>query len=94
MKIENLIWLHHIIDKLTFKHHVDISEVEEVFDSRPKFRFLQKGNRKEEDVYMALGRTEAGRYLAVVFIRKKNKRALIVSARDVVKKERKQYDRK
>lgn len=62
LKIENLIWLHHIIDKLTFKHDVDISEVEEVFDSRPKFRFLQKGNRKEEDVYMALGRTEAGRY--------------------------------
>ena len=94
MKIENLIWLHHIIDKLTFKHHVDISEVEEVFDSRPKFRFLQKGNRKEEDVYMALGRTEAGRYLAVIFIHKKNNDALIVSARDMAKKERKQYERK
>jgi uncharacterized DUF497 family protein len=43
---------------------------------------------------MALGRTEAGRYLAVVFIRKKNNHALIVSARDMVKKERKQYERK
>jgi hypothetical protein len=47
MKIENLIWLHHIIDKLTFKHHVDITEVEEVFDSRPKLRFLQKAIAKE-----------------------------------------------
>ena len=56
MKIENLIWLHHIIDKLTFKHHVDTSEVEEVFDNRPGFRFVQKGDRKGEDIYMALGK--------------------------------------
>jgi hypothetical protein len=54
MKIENLIWLHHIIDKLTFKHHVDISEVEEVFDNRPRIKFAQKGERKGEDLYVAL----------------------------------------
>lgn len=94
MKIEKLIWLHHIIDKLTFKHHVDTSEVEEVFDNRPKFRFVQKGDRKGEDVYIALGRSEAGRYLAVIFIYKKNNQALIVSARDMAKKECKQYERK
>jgi uncharacterized protein len=89
MKIENLIWLHHIIDKLTFKHHVDTNEVEEVFDNRPRFRFVQKGDRKGEDVYTALGRTGAGRYLAVIFIKKKHNHALIVSARDMVKRERK-----
>lgn len=94
MKIENLIWLPDIVDKLTFKHHVDISEVEEVFDNRPKFRFVQKGNRKGEDVYIALGRSEAGRYLAVIFIYKKNNAALIVSARDMANKERKQYEKK
>jgi uncharacterized DUF497 family protein len=94
MKIENFIWLRDIIDKLAFKHHVDISEVEEVFDNRPKIRFAQKGDRKGEDVYIALGRTEAGRYLAVVFVHKKNNDALIVSARDMAKKERKQYERK
>ncbi len=71
MKIENFIWLQDIIDKLAFKHHVDVSEVEEVFDDRPKIRFLQKGDRKGEDVYIALGRSEAGRYLAVIFIHKK-----------------------
>jgi uncharacterized DUF497 family protein len=94
MKIENLIWLHHIIDKLTFKHHVDMSEVEEVFDNRPRIKFAQKGERKGEDLYVALGRSEAGRYLAVVFIHKKNNHALIVSARDMVRRERKQYERK
>ena len=94
MKIENLIWLHEIIDKLTFKHQVETTEVEEVFDNRPKIRFVQKGYRKGEDVYIALGRSEAGRYLAVIFIHKKNNVALIVSARDMSRKERKQYERK
>jgi len=93
MKIENFIWLQDIIDKLAFKHHVEAIEVEEVFDNRPKIRFVQKGNRKGEDVYMALGRSTAGRYLAVIFIIKKNN-ALILSARDMATKERKQYGRK
>jgi len=94
MKIENLIWLPDIVDKLTFKHHVDTSEVEEVFDSRPKIRFVQKGDCKGEDVYIALGRSDAGRYLAVIFIYKRNNAALIVSARDMANKERKQYEKK
>jgi len=93
MKIENFIWLQDIIDKLAFKHQVEAIEVEEVFDNRPKIRFVQKGNRKGEDVYMALGRSAAGRYLAVIFIIKKNN-ALILSARDMATKERKQYGRK
>ena len=94
MKIENLIWLHHIIDKLPFKNQVDTIDVEEVFDNRPRIRFVQKGHRKGENVYIALGRSEAGRYLAVLFIHKTNNDALIVSARDMAKKERKQYERK
>jgi len=94
MKIEAFIWLHDIIDKLAFKHQVDTGEVEEVFHNRPKIRFIQKGVRKGEDVYIALGRSEAGRYLAVIFVYKKNKHALILSARDMAKKERKQYEKK
>ena len=35
---------------------------------------------------MALGKSEAGRYLAVIFIHKKNNYALILSARDMAKK--------
>lgn len=94
MKIENFIWLQDVIDKLAFKHQVEPSEVEEVFDNRPRIRFVQNGNRTGEDVYMALGRSEAGRYLAVLFIMKKNNNALILSARKMAKKERKQYGRK
>ena len=94
MKIENFIWLQDIIDKLAIKHHVEASEVEEVFENRPRIRFVRKGYRTGEDVYMALGRSEAGRYLAVIFVIKKNNNALILSARDMAKRERKQYGKK
>jgi uncharacterized DUF497 family protein len=63
-------------------------------NNKPKIRFVEKGGRKGEDVYMALGQTDAGRYLAVLFIYKKTKEALIMSARDMANKERKQYGKK
>jgi uncharacterized DUF497 family protein len=43
---------------------------------------------------MALGQTEAGRYLTVLFIHKKTNDALILSARDMADRERKMYGRK
>lgn len=94
MNIEGVIWLRTIIDKLAFKHRVEIHEVEELFAGEPKFRYVEKGERESEDVYMALGRTDAGRYLTVVFIHKKRREALILSARDMADKERKMYGRK
>lgn len=94
MNIEGIIWLRTVVDKLVFKHHVETHEVEEVFAGQPRFRFVEKGEREGEDIYLALGQTEAGRYLAVLFIHKKNKEALILSARDMADKERKMYGRK
>ena len=40
---------------------------------------------------MALGRTDAGRYLSVLFIHKTSNEVLILSARDMAPKERKYY---
>lgn len=94
MKIGGIIWLRDIVDKLAFKHHVEAHEVEEVLNDRPKIRFVEKGERKGEDVYIALGQTNAGRYLAVLFIHKKTREALILSARDMADKERKRYGKK
>jgi uncharacterized DUF497 family protein len=94
MNIEGIIWLRTVIDKLAFKHHVEIDEVEEIFRGKPKFRFVEKGEREDENVYMALGQTESGRYLTVLFIYKRTKEALILSARDMAAKERKMYGRK
>ena len=94
MRIEGVIWLDAVVAKLAAKHHVEPDEVEEALSSRAKFRFVEKGDRSGENVYMALGRTAAGRYLAVLFIHKKSKEALIVSARDMADKERTQYGKK
>ena len=94
MKIEGVIWLRNIVDKLAFKHKVKTEEVEEVLSNKPKFRFVEKGEQKGEDVYMALGQTDAGRYLTVLFIYKKTKEALILSARNMARKEKRQYAKK
>ncbi|MBL8187576.1 MAG: BrnT family toxin [Acidobacteria bacterium] len=94
MRINEIIWLDAIVDKLARKHGVDVDEAEEVFDSKPQFRFVEKGDRAGEDVYMASGQTNGGRYLTVLFIRKANGDALILSARDMANWERKRYERK
>ena len=65
-----------------------------MFTNKPKFRFVEKGEREGEDVYLALGQTDAGRYLAVLFIYKKTKEALVLSARNTARKERRQYGKK
>ncbi len=94
MNIEGVVWLNQIVDKLAFKHQVETYEVEEVLSEKPKFRFVEKGERKSEDVYMALGQTVGGRYLTILFIYKQTKEALILSARNMAAKERKMYGRK
>lgn len=94
MYIEDYIWLPDVLVKLFVKHNVTQSEVEEVFFNRPKFRFVESGYRKGEDVYSASGQTDAGRYLIVLFIHKENNLALILSARDMDQKERRRYERK
>jgi hypothetical protein len=94
MKLDGIIWLRDIADKLEFKHNVTMEEVEQALNNKPKFRFIEKGERKGEDVYMALSRTDSGRYLGILFIYKTKKEALILSARDMADKERKQYGKK
>ncbi len=94
MRIDGIIWLTQIEDKLLYKHRVETYEVEEVLGNRPKFRYVQAGERAADDVYLALGQTDGGRYLAVLFIYKQTKEALILSARDMARKERKQYGKK
>ncbi len=94
MKIDGIIWLRDIADKLEFKHNVTMEEVEETLNNKPKFRFVEKGERKGEDVYMALGQSDSGRHLSILFIYKRTKEALILSARDMADKERKRYGKK
>jgi uncharacterized DUF497 family protein len=91
MKIEGIIWLRDVEDKLALKHRVETHEVEEALSGEARFRFVESGEREGEDVYLCLGRNKEGRYLAVLFIYKKTKEALILSARDMARKERRLY---
>jgi uncharacterized DUF497 family protein len=75
------------------KHRVTPKEVEAVFFNKPRFRYVEAGLRAGENLYSASGRTDAGRYLIVFFIHKRDNTALIVSARDMDAKERKHYER-
>lgn len=94
MKITGLIWLEDIVQKNLQKHAVQKQDVREVFACGPRFRLAEKGHRSGEDVYAALGRTDAGRYLIVFFVHKKDGRALILSARDMTHSERRKYGKK
>lgn len=89
MKVSGIIWLREIVEKLIVKHRVTQDEVREVLRGSSHFRFVEKGHRRGENVYSAMGQTEAGRYLIVFFVRKKSQQALIVSARDMTGGEKK-----
>lgn len=92
--IEDIIWLDNIVEKLAWKHNVLPSEVEEVLRGNCKVFRKQKGKVEGEDLYNAIGRTEAGRYLSVFFIKKLGNRALIVTAREMNRRERNRYGKK
>jgi len=94
LKITSFIWLEDIVEKLARKHNVQQQEVREVFANLPHFRFVEKGHHRGENLYAALGQTDAGRYLTVFFVYKKDESALILSARSMTRAERRKYEQK
>ena len=91
MKIDGIVWIPDIVDKLDWKHNVTTTEVENILFGNTVFRKVQKGHVPGEHLYAALGQTESSRYLSVFFIYKPTHEALILSARDMDNKERKFY---
>ena len=94
MIVQTIVIPRNIQDKLESKHNVTRPEVEQVFSAAPKFRFAERGRTRGEHLYRAVGRTNGGRYLVVFFILKADHTALVISARDLSEKERKQYGKK
>jgi uncharacterized DUF497 family protein len=94
LKITECLWLDQFVDKIIRKHHVYPEEVEEALFVKPYVKKVESGDVKGEDLYIAFGRTQAGRYLSVLFVLKRDKRALVISARDMTKRERKHYGRR
>ena len=95
MRIKGFIWLERFVEKLEVKHGVTVEEAEEIFGNRTvlKVKRVSRGLHRDEHVYRALGRTWTGRYLVVFFILKRTNEALIISGRDMDKKERQSYGR-
>jgi hypothetical protein len=91
MKITDVIWLNRFVEKLWRKHRVTTDEVEQVFANHPRIQFIELGDVEDEDLYRALGQTDAGRYLAVFFIYKGASTGLVISARDMSPREKKSY---
>jgi uncharacterized DUF497 family protein len=94
IRINGIIWLDSVIEKVSVKHGVSCEEVRQVLRNRTMFRFVEKGHRPGENVYAALGQTKSGRYLIVFFIYKSDHRILILTARDMTVAERKRYEKK
>jgi uncharacterized DUF497 family protein len=94
LKLSGIIWLEEIVEKIDRKHRVTQDEVKDVLRSSSHFRFVEKGHRRGENVYSAMGQTSAGRYLIVFFVRKKTRQALPVSARDMTRGERRRYEKR
>jgi uncharacterized DUF497 family protein len=94
LRIKEIIWLDKFVEKMERKHGVTTSEVEQILHGKQKVRRVARGNVGGEDVYLALGQTDGGRYLAVFYILKKDRSVLPISARDMDDKERRRYERK
>jgi uncharacterized protein len=91
--INRVVWLDDIVDKLLWKHNVVEIEVIEVLENKPVFILKESGYRINEDIYAAFGFTNTDRPLSIFFVYTSDKRAIIVSARDMSLKERSKYVR-
>ena len=94
MKIKECLWLDEFVDKIIRKHNVYPEEIEEIFSRGPLIRRLESGYVKGEDLFIAFGTTNPGRYLTVLLVRKKDGRALVIGARNMTEAERKKYEKR
>jgi uncharacterized DUF497 family protein len=79
------------LEKNWLKHQVSRLEIEQVFFNRPLLVAVDDQHSQKEQRFFALGTTDLGRRLFMVFT---VRRALIrvISARDMSRRERKVYD--
>jgi len=78
-------------EKNWIRHKVDYKESEEIFFNKPLFIDENVKHLSKEKRFEALGQTNKGRGLFVVFTIRNNK-IRIISARDQDSKERRKYE--
>lgn len=93
MILYDVIWKAQFVDKIESKHGVTTDEVEQVVFGSAHIRRAERGKVKGEDLYVAYGQTEVGRYLVVFFVLKHQTTALPISARDMTSAERSYYEK-
>jgi uncharacterized DUF497 family protein len=92
-ELDDIIWLDRVVEKLAWKHNILPVEVEEVLSGQCRIFRKESGKVEGEHLYNALGQTDNGRYLSIFFIRKLGNKALIITARDMNKSERKRHEK-
>ncbi len=78
------------IKKNWISHGVTFLECEQIFFNLPMVFFEDQKHSQRENRYYALGKTDADRFIFIVFTIRE-KRIRIISARDMNKKERQVY---
>ena len=92
--INDIIWLDTVVEKLAWKHRVLPHEVEEVLSGKCRIFKRGSGDIEGEDLYNALGQTKGG--ISRFFLLKSSTTnvVLIITARDVNRRERRGYEKK
>jgi uncharacterized DUF497 family protein len=89
LRIENIVWQEHIIDKIMSKHAMDPEEVESALfnlDVRPHFY------KKGDDRYLVYCRSEnTGAYIFAVIAMREPKTATVITARPMTDSEKTAY---
>ena len=88
----NFEWDKGNINKNLIKHDVTNKETEEAFNNDQKFIIEDVKHSLSEKRYMVWGITNKQRKLSIFFTLRKNK-VRIISARDMHKKERREYEK-
>ncbi len=86
-------WDQGSIDKNLIKHKVENWECEQIFFNRPLLVLDDPQHSIPEKRWAAFGKTDAERFLVVIFT-KRGDLIRVISARNMNKKERKFYDEK
>lgn len=73
------------------KHKVATKEAEETFYNKPLLLFLDKIHSNKEKRFQILGKTNEDRKLFISFTLR-NKKVRVISARNMSRKERRQYE--
>jgi uncharacterized DUF497 family protein len=78
-------------DKNWLRHRVSQSECEQIFFNQPLVTAEDDLHSYDESRHYALGQTDAGRLLFLVYTLR-NERVRVISARDMTPRERKEYE--